>query len=291
MHDTNLWTRRDILLAGLGVAGLCALPGLGRGAEVAAAPRIKLGMVTYMVGANMDLETLIRVCEQAKIEGLELRTTHKHGVEPKLDAAGRAKVKARLAKTAVVCRALGSTCEFHAPKPEVVKKNIEETKAFVQLAADLGIWGVKVRPNGLRKDIPEDQTLKQIGLALRECGDFAKEKGVKIVVEVHGPQTQEPARMAKVMEYCQHPTVGLCWNSNPGDVKNGSIKENFKLCQPWIRHCHVRALTEKDYPWAELYALLKEAKYDGYTMLETSTKEDPVEFLKKQRALFETLVG
>ena len=142
--------------------------------------------------------------------------------------------------------------------------------------------------------MPEEQTLKQIGTALRECGDFAKEKGIALVVECHGPQTSELPRMAKIMEYCGHPSVGLCWNSNPGDVKNGSIRENFKLCQPWIRHCHVNDLVgNKAYPWAELYGLFKEMKYDGYTMLETSLKKgaDPVAFLQAQRAAFDALVA
>lgn len=292
MRESTVWTRRDVLRAGLGAAGLGAISGISLGAaEQAAAPRIKLGMVTYMVGAAMDLETLIGVCEQAGIAGVELRTQHKHGVEPTLNAEERAKVKARLAKTPVVCRTLGSTCEFHSADAATVKKNIAQTREWVQLAADLGIWGVKVRPNGLAKGVPEEQTLRQIGLALRECGEFAKDKGVQIVVECHGPQTAHPPRMAKIMEHCQHPAVGLCWNSNKDDVQDGSIRKNFELCRPWIRHCHVRALTEKDYPWAELYALLKEMKYDGYTMLETQSKGDPVEFLKAQRGLFEKLTA
>lgn len=294
-HESLLLSRREILRAGLGAAGLCAVAGLVRGADAEGAkPGIKLGMVTYMVGAQMDLETLIGVCEKAKIDAVELRTTHKHGVEPTLDAAGRAKVRERFARTPVVLRSLGTICEFQSPKPEDVKKNIEEARKFIQLAADLKIWGVKVRPNGLPKGVPEDKTLKQIGTALRECGDFAKEKGIAIVVECHGSGTSELPRMAKIMEYCGHPSVGLCWNSNATDVKNGSIKENFKLCQPWIRQCHVGDLTsKKGYPMAELYGLLKEMKFDGYTLLETSLKkgEDPVAFLKAQRAAFEALVS
>ena len=110
-----------------------------------------------------------------------------------------------------------------------------------------------------------------------------------LVVECHGNGTSHLPLMAKIMQYCEHPAVGLCWNSNPGDVINGSIRENFRLCQPWIRHCHARALTDKDYPWTELFALLKGMKYDGYTMLETSCKGDPVAFLKAKQAVFAKL--
>jgi len=251
-------------------------------------PRLHLGLVTYMIGAQMDLPTLIKTCEKSGIEGVELRTTHKHGVEPSLDAEGRAKVKEQFAKTKVKLVALGSACEFHSPKPEDVKKNIELTEAFVQLAADLGAWGVKVRPNGLPKDVPEDKTLRQIAGAVKECGEAAKDKGIAIVVECHGGGTSHLPRMAKIMEYCNHPSVGLCWNSNGGDVKDGSVREYFDLCKPWIRHCHINELTS-GYPWRELFTLLKGIDYNGYTMIEAGATSDPERVLRYYRALWETM--
>ncbi|MCY2950527.1 MAG: sugar phosphate isomerase/epimerase [Planctomycetota bacterium] len=291
----NPLTRRDMIRTGLAAAGLLAAGAarpLAAGAAEAAAGAAKcsfhLGMVTYMVGAKMDLPTLIDVCEKSGLEGVELRTTHKHGVEPSLDAAGRAKVKETFAKTKVKLVALGTTCEFHAADPATVKKNIAETGEFVKLAADVGAPLVKVRPNGFRKDVSQDESLKQIGKAVAECGELAKEKGIVIVVEMHGPPSDAP-NMAKIMEACKHPSCGLCWNSNAGDAKTGSVKANFDLVKQWIKHCHVRELTKNDYPWQELMTCFKGMGYTGYTMLETSTKEDPVEFLKKQRAAWEKM--
>jgi sugar phosphate isomerase/epimerase len=293
-------TRRKLLQTGLVAAGAIAVPALSGARPLLAAdaapapagdkPRIHLGMVTYMVGANMDLPTLIDVCEKSGMEGVELRTEHKHGVEPKLDAAGRAKARELFSKTKVRCAVLGSICEFHSPDPAVVKKNVDLTKEFVKLAADIGAWGVKVRPNGLPKEVPADKTLKQIGEAVAECGEFAKEKGIRIVVEMHGAPSDAP-NMAKIMEACKHPSCGLCWNSNPGDAKTGAVKANFDLVKQWIIHCHVRDLTKSDYPWQELMTCFKGIGYNGYTMLETSTKDDPVEFLKAQKAAWDKMVA
>jgi sugar phosphate isomerase/epimerase len=289
-------SRRDVVRCGLAAAGAwaagAAVPAALRAADAGAKkPGFHFGTVTYMVGAKMDLPTLIDACEKAGLAGVELRTTHKHGVEPSLDAAGRAKVKEAFAKTKVRLVALGSTCEFHDPKPEAVKKNIELTKEFVTLAADIGAWGVKVRPNGLPKGVPVEQTLKQIGEAVAECGAFAQTKGITIAVEMHGGGTSDPLAMAKIMEACKHPSVGLCWNSNGGDMKEKSIRASFDLCKAWIRHCHVRSLLVDDYPWKELFDLLAGIGYTGYTMLESDTKDDPVEFLKAQRAAWERLTG
>jgi len=295
-------TRRRFLegAAALGAAAAAAAAAAGRvpalgAAEAPAAPaasaqgRMHLGLVTYLVGAKMDLPTLIDACEKSGMEGVELRTTHAHGVEPTMDAAARAAVKERFAKTSVRLYALGSACEFHSPDPAVVRKNIEATRGFVQLAADLGAWGVKVRPNGLPKEVPEDQTLRQIGTACRECGEFAKEKGIVLFVECHGAGTAQLDRMAKIMQYCDHPSVGLGWNCNDGETQDGSPRAYFDLCKPWIRHVHIQDLSEKRYPWGELLELLKAMRYDGFTMIETTAKGDPVEFLRDQRRLWEKL--
>jgi sugar phosphate isomerase/epimerase len=293
----NDLTRRELLETGLAAAaGVCVVgaaqgprPGVAAEPVPADKPRIHLGLVTYMVAAQMDLPTLIDVCEKSGMEGVELRTTHKHGVEPSLDADGRAKVKAAFAKTKVRLVALGSICEYHSPDQAVVKKNVEQTRDFIKLAADVGAWGVKVRPNGLPKEAPVEKTLQQIGESVAQVGDLAKEKGVAVVMEMHGAPA-DATQMAKIMEACKHPSVGLCWNSNGGDAKSGSIKANFELAKQWVRHCHVRDLTKSDYPWKELMTLLKGIDYNGYTMLETSTKDDPVEFLKAQKAAWEKMV-
>jgi hypothetical protein len=45
------------------------------------------------------------------------------------------------------------------------------------LAHDVGASGVKVRPNGLPKEVPVEKTLEQIGRALLELSEFAQGLG------------------------------------------------------------------------------------------------------------------
>ena len=58
---------------------------------------MQLGLVTYQWGADWDLPTLIKNCQKTGFAGVELRTTHKHGVEPSLDEAQRKEVAKRFA--------------------------------------------------------------------------------------------------------------------------------------------------------------------------------------------------
>lgn len=285
-------TRRGFLGSAAALGGAALAPIGASAAQPGQRPTFHLGLVTYMIGAKMDLPSLIKLCEQTGLEGLELRSTHRHGVEPSLDAAGRARVRAVFARTKVRLVGLGSACEFHSPDPAVVQKNIELTTAFVDLAADVGAWGVKVRPNGLPKGVPEEKTLAQIAEALKRCGDHAERKRIVLFVECHGRGTSEPRRMARIMELCGHPQVCLCWNCNGVDVdrKTGSIRRNFELCGKWIRHAHIHDLYA-GYPYREFFALLKGIGFGGYTMIEAAATPDPVRVLRYYRAQWELLVG
>lgn len=49
-----------------------------------AKPKMKLGTVTYNLAEKWDIATILKNCEAAKFEGVELRTTHAHQVEVNL---------------------------------------------------------------------------------------------------------------------------------------------------------------------------------------------------------------
>jgi len=170
--------RRDFL------STVAVVPALSvRQAPRAAAPPparggLKLGTVTYNIAKDWDVPTIIKNLTEIGFDAVELRTTHKHGVEISLTPAQRAEVRKQFEGSAVKIGGLGTTCEYHSPDPAVVRKNIDETKEWVKLAKDIGSPGVKVRPNGLPKDVPEEKTLEQIGKSLAECGAFAQEHGV-----------------------------------------------------------------------------------------------------------------
>jgi sugar phosphate isomerase/epimerase len=219
------------------------------------------------VAKDWDLDTLLRLCREAGFEGVEFRTTHAHGVERTLGAAERRDVRTKCADAGLLQTSLGTVCEFHSPDPAVVRKNVEDCREWVLLAKDVGARGVKVRPNGLPKDVAEEKTLEQIGRALAECGAFARDHGVEIWVEVHGDGTKVPGRMRRIMDVCSHPSVGITWNSNDTDVEAGSVAKSFALLRPDVRCCHVTDLGSS-YPYRELFALLSSSGFEGFTLCE-----------------------
>lgn len=282
--------RREFIQGTMMVFAFASAP---TGQSVPRPPAFKLGLVTYNLARAWDIPTLIARCKASGFSAVELRTTHAHGVEPNIDPARRKEVRQQFEDSGIVLWGLGTVCEFHSPDPAVVRENIETCKRFCDLARDVGARGVKVRPNGLPESVPVEKTLEQIGKALVECGRAGADNGVEIWVEVHGSGTQEPANMAKIMQYCGHPNVGITWNSNPTDVKDGSVQASFDLLKSYIRSCHITELTS-NYPWRELFALLKGIGYDRYTLaeipgLETTSVADTERFMRYYRSLWQEL--
>ncbi len=259
---------------------------------VGGSPRMQLGMVTYNIAAGWDIPTIIERCHQVGIAAVELRTTHRHGVEPDISKQTREEVRKQFTDAGIALWGLGSVCEYHSPDPAVVAQNIELTKRFLDLAHDVGAKGVKVRPNALPQEVEERKTLEQIGSALRVCGEAAAQVGVEIWLEVHGRGTSHPPHVRTIMDIANHPNVGVTWNCNhPHDLKDGSVKPYFELLRDRIWSVHINELTHP-YPWHELLQLLNKTGYDRYTLIEiqamkSAHDEDAVRFLKYYRTLWE----
>jgi sugar phosphate isomerase/epimerase len=258
---------------------------------------LKLGLVTYQWGKEWDLPSVIKNCAEAGFGGVELRSTHKHGVEIALDAEQRTEVRKRFTDSAVKLVGLGSACEYHAVDPTVVQRNIEETKGWIDLCSDLGGGGVKVRPNGLPKEVPVEKTLEQIGKSLNIVGKYAEEKGIQIRVEVHGSGTQEIPNMKTIMDIADRPSVVVCWNCNPTDLKGDGFASNYKLLENRMGTIHIHDLRpgKVDYPWEELFEQLRRCTATGFTgwcLLEDgNVPSDIVGAMKENRTIFDRLKG
>lgn len=289
-------SRRRFLQAGAAITATGAVTATATAAPTPKPLKYKLGTVTYNIAKDFDVPTLLKVCKATGLAAVELRTTHKHRVEPSLSKDERKTVKKQFADAGVVIWGCGSTCDFHWPDEAKVKAKIEECKAFIDLVADIGGKGVKVRPNELPPGVPEAKTLEQIGKSLIPCGKAAADAGVEVWVEVHGRGTAHPPHMKTIMEHCGLASVGVTWNSNPTDIKDGSVAESFALLKPWLKSCHINELYRDAaglYPYRELFRLLREMDYDRYTLIEVGkdmpTPDAAEEMLKYYKALWTEL--
>jgi sugar phosphate isomerase/epimerase len=248
--------------------------------------KMKLGIVTYNIAKDWDVPTILKNCTEANIQGVELRTSHAHGVDVALSKEQREDVKKRFQDSSVELMGLGSAYDFHTPDQAKLKSDIAATKEYVLLARDVGASGVKVRPNGLPAGVPKEKTLQQIGRSLREIGEFAQGHGVQIRLEVHGKDTSHVPSIRTIMDVAAHPNVGVCWNSNQTDLEGDGFQHNFDLLKNKIFSVHLRDLYLDEYPFRKLLHALNEIPFSGYCLAEIPESSDPIRVLKYFRGLW-----
>lgn len=255
--------------------------------------KMKLGLVTYLWGKDWDLPTLISNCEKTGILGVELRCDHAHGVEISLNNSERNEVKKRFADSPVKCLGYGSNFEYHSPNKTILQKNIDQTKEYIKLCYDIGASGIKVKPNDLPTEIPQEQTISQIAASLNEVGKFARNYGQIIRVEVHGNLSQEIPNMKAIFEQVTEPNVRICWNCNEQDLLPPGLEENFNSVKKWFGDTvHVREFNIGDYPYKQLFELFLAIKYDGWILLEARTNPaDKLKAMLEQKEIFNSFIS
>jgi len=139
--------------------------------------------------------------------------------------------------------------------------------------------------------VPIPKTLEQIGHALGELGPFAADYGVELRLEVHGRGTSELPHIRTIMDVADHPAVKVCWNSNAADLAGEGLEHNFHLVADHIGTVHIHDLVS-EYPWPELFGLLKQSGFDGWTLLEEGNRTaDPIRVMKYYRLVWENMIG
>jgi sugar phosphate isomerase/epimerase len=296
-------TRRTFLRASLAASTACAIPNLNPIFAAQTAPTVcplgempgsqmKLGFVTYLWGQDWDLPTLIANCKKTGLRGIELRVEHAHKVSAKLTPAERKAVRKQFEDSKVLFLGMGCNWDFHHTDPAKLKASIEGAKADIKLGYDLAGTGIKVKPNGLPKEVSVAQTCKQIGESLDILGKYAAPLKQEVRVEVHGSGTSELPIMKQIFDHVTESNVTMCWNCNAEDLKGEGLESNFNLVKKRLgTTVHVRELNIGDYPYQQLIDLFVAMNYKGWILLEARTKpEDRIAAMIEQREVFEQMI-
>lgn len=289
----NIFSRRNFLKTAALSGTVAAIPGCTNVAKPIEEDTsfklnenpLKIGVMTYNIAKDWDIETVIKNLTEAAYQSVELRTTHGHGIEVTMSAQERVEVKKRFEDSSLEAISLASAFKYHYTDPAELKKSIEGTKEYTLLARDVGAIGFRVFPNELPKEIPEEQTMEQIGKSLAEVGEFAYNHGVEIRVCVHGKVTNSVPVVKKIIDYSQSPHVYVNWNCNDNDVEGEGLEHNFNLLKDRIRSLHTHELWNP-YPYRQLFRLLSENNFKGYCNAEIPGNDDPVRLLKYYKGMF-----
>jgi sugar phosphate isomerase/epimerase len=248
-------------------------------------PPLKVGLMTYTLGKEWDIDTIIKNCSETGWVHAELRTTHKHGVEVTLSKQERSEVKKRFEDSPLEAISLASAFSYHHPDQKELRENIEGTKEYLQLAADVGAIGIRVFPNAFPEGVSREKTMEQIGKSLAEVGEFGHNVGVDVRVCVHGQGTADIPVIRQILDYSESEHVYVNWNCNMNDFVGEGLEKKFNMLKDKIRGVHMHEL-HSEYPYRAFLNLLRESGYTGYCNAEIDQSCDPIPLMLYYRALF-----
>ena len=235
---------------------------------------MKLSLDTYAIGTDLTLRDLAELLPANGIQAVEFRceANQKHGVELEAPAEERRRIRTFLNESGIEVSCLSTSQRFESPDPAERNKVIERVKRFVDLAADLGCKGIRTFGNDFPPGVPKMDVVKYVGESLRACGEHAEGTGVDVYLEMHGQFYYWEYALSAV-KIADHPNVAINYNSDPRDVIDGSVAFTFGQVKDYVRHVHMHDLETKDYPYKELFGILKQMEYGNYLSLEEGYRE------------------
>src|SRR5213592_2434802 len=135
---------------------------------------------------------------------------------------------------------LGASDQLHEMDPAKRAAQLAESRRFIDLAQALGAPYVRVFGNNYVKDVPRADMLAHIARGLRELGDYARPKGVTVLIESHGDFTDSPS-LLELLRQADSPAVQLLWDAHHTFVSGKEQPEDtVRQLGRYIRHTHLK---------------------------------------------------
>lgn len=228
---------------------------------------------------ELNFDEMIAAAADYGYDGVEPRTAagHAHGVELTADPAERIEFKVKAADAGVDLCCLALSSRF--ADPAAADLMVDETRRYIDLAADIGAPRVRVFGGKLPDDVTREAAIDGVSTALAALAGHAAARKVTVCLETHDDWC-DPNHVIAVMENVDHPAIRVNWDVlHPLRVCGMDAHEAYDLLKPWIAHTHIHDSTFDPanvgaFDYVEMgaglvnhrpvIALLQEDGYDGY---------------------------
>lgn len=229
------------------------------------------------------LDEVLELAKKYSIDSLELR-----GLSGVMDnrkifellPENRALTLKKLEKYGVRPLVLGTSCKFHDETK--FDEALAEGYASIDIASEIGFRGIRVFGNNIKGD--ESECLCRISDGISRLCEYARDKGVFVLLETHG-DINTAERLGAVAQICgKFENFGFIWDvchtrNTYGEDWRTFVDDFF----PLIKHIHLKDVTAEgltlpgkgDLPIADMADYLVKKGYDGAFSLEWEKKWHP----------------
>src|SRR2546425_5866360 len=171
---------------------------------------------------------------------------------PEFAPARLAEAKRQLADHGLVVSCLGSSANLHDMDAAKHAAQLDDARRFIDLAQALGAPYVRVFGNKYVAGVPREAMLAHIAWGLHELGEYARGKGVAVLIESHGDFTDSRA-LLEILQRADSPGAALLWDAHHTFVSGKEAPEDtVRRVGGYISHTHPKGSLppgdERPYP-------------------------------------------
>jgi sugar phosphate isomerase/epimerase len=173
---------------------------------------------------------------------------------------------------------VGNNFSYPKDAPERAEQ-MAYVKAWVDKAAILGAPHVRVFAGKHPKGVSEEEAEGNAIEALKEAGNYAKEKGVYLGIENHD-SIGSADRLLRIIKAVDHPHVGV--NLDSGNFRTDDPYADMVASAPYSVNVQLKtelsvAGQKQPADQERIIGILKESGYDGFVVLEYEEDKNPYE--------------
>lgn len=246
-------------------------------------PRFKFSLAAYsyrdlLSGESppLAMEDFIADCAEMGLEGTEL-TSYYFPPEPAPEYLRRLKQQTFRLGLDISGTAVGN--DFcHPPGPDR-DRELAHVKLWVDRAELLGAPVIRIFSGGQREGQSQADAHRLVVEGIEVCCAYAGEHGVFLALENHGGLTATAEGILALVRDVQSPWFGV--NLDTGNFHGSDPYAELAMVAPYALNVQVKVVVtpadgqRQPADFGRLAALLRDAGYRGYVVLEYEEQEDP----------------
>ncbi len=293
---------RRAFLAQSTIAALAASTALARPIDPIGRTRpshLKLSLAAYSFRQELDLKAkkmdMFGFLELAADLGLDAVEPTSYWFPPDADSAYFHRLKQRAFTLGLDISGTAIANDFCLPAGKKRDEDLAKVRSWIDRAAELDAPVIRVFGGTAPKGESEDVTIARAIQGIESVLPHAADKGVALAVENHGGITLRPETLLKLVRGVKAPEGTFGVNLDTGNFHGEDPYADLAKLAPYAINVQVKTevsrqgKSKEEADLSKIIALLREAKYSGYVVLEYEAAEDArtavPRYIKQLRAL------
>lgn len=274
---------RQVGAASLSAVAATPLARAGSPIRRQAGPRFKFSLAAYSYrnllkgkNASLTLHDFIDDCAAMQLDGTEL--TSYYFPEP-VTVEALAALKAHAFRLGLDISGTAVGNDFGHPPGKKRTAQLEHVNRWIEHAERLDAPVIRIFAGHPQQGVSNEETHTLMVDGIQECCEHAEKHGIFLALENHGGPTATARGLLKLVRDVNSPAFGV--NLDTGNFHSDDIYGELAEVAPYAVNVQVKVTVsgpdgkQRPSDYKRLAAILREANYRGYVVLEYEEGDDP----------------